>query len=84
MSLLVDPEILPSLANLPAGYPPNGVIANFDDPYTLAPLLYALGSVFVFIMLCFVAARFYAKVFIVRSYSWDDREFYLAAKEVID
>jgi hypothetical protein len=73
MSLKVNPEILPSLAGLPAGTPPKGVIANFDNPYTLAPLLYSLGSVFVLVMLCFVAARFYTKAFITRGYKWDDR-----------
>ncbi len=61
MSLKHDPGILSSVASFPAGMPPDGIIASLDNPYTLASQLYVLGSVSVLVMLCFVAARLYAK-----------------------
>jgi len=70
----IDPSILSSLADLPAGIPPEGIEPNFENPFTLAPLIFSIGTIFVFIMLCFVAARFYAKMILIRSYTWDDRE----------
>lgn len=74
-SLNFDPSLLPALVDLPAGAPPKGVEPNFENPFTLAPLVYSVGSIFVFIMLCFVAARFYCKTFLIRSYTWDDCEY---------
>ena len=70
----IDPSILPSLADLPAGVPPKGVEANFHNPFTLAPLIYSIGTIFVFIVLFFVGVRFYAKMFLIGGYTWDDRE----------
>ncbi|RDL40095.1 Uncharacterized protein BP5553_00074 [Venustampulla echinocandica] len=71
-SLNIDPSLLPLLVDLPAGTPPKGVEANFENPFTLAPLVHSIGSIFVFIMLCFVTARFYYKIFLIRRYTWDD------------
>ncbi|KUJ12852.1 uncharacterized protein LY89DRAFT_672968 [Mollisia scopiformis] len=71
-SLNIDPKLLPELVGLPAAMPPPGVVPNFINPYTLAPLSYWGGSVFVFIMICFVMARFYNKTFLAKAYTWDD------------
>jgi hypothetical protein len=65
----LDPSILLSLAGFPAGTPPEGVIANFKNPYTLAPLLYWMGSVFTLIMVCFVTAGIYHKGFLIRRFT---------------
>lgn len=73
-SVQVDPKMLPFLVGLPAGEPPEGVQANFESPHKLAPLMYSMGTVFVFIMLCFVSARFYFKTVHIRKYTLDDCE----------
>ncbi|MCJ1380898.1 hypothetical protein MMC17_004007 [Xylographa soralifera] len=57
---------------LPAAEPPPGVVPNFVNPYTQAPLLIITGSVFVAIMIMFVSARLYAKAFVIRKATWDD------------
>ncbi|EPE24117.1 hypothetical protein GLAREA_07967 [Glarea lozoyensis ATCC 20868] len=80
----LDPSMFPAFAAFPAGLPPKGVTANFENPYTLAPLVYSMGALFVFIMMCFVAARFYHKAVLIKRFTWDDLTCVLAALGVIE
>ncbi|CAJ2500629.1 Uu.00g034820.m01.CDS01 [Anthostomella pinea] len=60
------------LSMIPAGTPPPGVIPNFIDPPTSAPVLIAVGTVLMAIMLLFAGIRFYVKVIIRRKVTPDD------------
>ena len=64
-----DPAVI---QGLPAAKPPVGVVPNLVDPGSEGPILIAVGSVLVAIMLLFVAVRIYTKFTIVRRSSPDD------------
>jgi hypothetical protein len=66
--------MLPDLSKLPALAPPAGVIPNFVNPYSRGPLFVALSAVAIAFMYLFVTARFYGKLLIHRTATWDDRE----------
>ncbi|TGJ78224.1 hypothetical protein E0Z10_g10540 [Xylaria hypoxylon] len=61
-----------SLATTPAGIPPPGVQPNFADPPSSAPVLIAVGTALLAIMLVFASIRFYVKVVIHRKVTADD------------
>ncbi|KAH6665544.1 hypothetical protein B0J14DRAFT_233604 [Halenospora varia] len=83
-SLNLDPKLLPLLADYPAAIAPDGVKTNFNHPFTLAPLAYWMGSIFVFVMLCFLVARLYNKAFLTRRFTWDDLTCLIAALGTIE
>jgi hypothetical protein len=62
------------LSQIPALQPPPGVVPNFIDPYTRGPMLIALSAVAIGIMYLFVVARFYCKLTLRHTVTWDDCE----------
>ncbi|KAI9640835.1 hypothetical protein NHQ30_010676 [Ciborinia camelliae] len=67
--LAMTPE---EMAMTPAGIPPPGVIPNFIDAPSRAPLMYIVGSCMVAIMLILASLRFYTKLVVVKKTTWDD------------
>lgn len=72
---MAAPNDSASLADLPAGKPPPGVIPNFAYPYTEGPTLIAVGGVFTALALIFVAVRIHTKLRLVGKWSPDDSEY---------
>ena len=68
-----------SLATLPALSLPPGVKSNFENPESRGYVLIAVGSPLLAIMVIFLAIRFYTKLRITRSATWDDLTCCLAA-----
>ena len=62
------------LSKIPAGTPPPGVQPNFVNPPSSAPVLIAVGTVFMGIMFLFAGMRFYVKVIVRRKVAPDDCE----------
>ncbi|GJN70186.1 hypothetical protein PLICBS_004239 [Purpureocillium lilacinum] len=60
------------MAQTPASKPPPGVVPNFVDPPSGAPVLIAVGTVLLAIMLVFACIRFYVKAFVRRNVTADD------------
>ena len=56
----------------PAAAPPDGVILNFSNPYTLRPAMVALGVICAFITSILVGLRLTIKVFIIRRVLLED------------
>ncbi len=68
-----------TLSNYPTIPPPPGVKSNFINPKDHNVTLYVIPSLFLGIMIMFLLNRVYAKICIVRRYTWDDcRVFSLA------
>ena len=68
----MDPATLTLLNTLPALPPPLGVESNFENPYSQGPILTAVGSVIITLMMLFFSVRMYTKMFIQKKFSWDD------------
>ena len=47
-------------------------VSNFVNPETLAPVIVAVSTVCLTLMLPIAALRFYVKAWVVRSIWWDD------------
>ncbi|KAK5997453.1 hypothetical protein PT974_02814 [Cladobotryum mycophilum] len=60
------------LTQIPASNPPPGVVPNFVDPPSSAPVLIAVGTVLLIVMLVFAGIRFYVKVMVQRKVTPDD------------
>lgn len=61
-------------ANLPAGNPPPGILANFDHPVSRAVDAHVGMGISMGIALVFMALRLYVKLTVVRKWGWDDCE----------
>ena len=72
------------LAHIPAGVPPPGVVPNFVNPHSNAPILITVGSVSVALMMCFVAVRIYSKAMIVGKFSADDCELLTVTQPLVE
>ncbi|PQE12378.1 integral membrane PTH11 protein [Rutstroemia sp. NJR-2017a BVV2] len=59
-------------AMTPAGVPPPGIIPNFINGPTRAPLMNVVGTCMVAIMLVLASLRFYTKLVVVKKTTWDD------------
>lgn len=60
-------------ANLPAGTPPQGVVANFDNNSpSRAHELYIWSSICITVAAILLALRMYAKLVVMHSPGWDD------------
>ena len=59
-------------ANVPALKPPPGVTSNFENPLSQGPVLVVVGSILNALMIVFVLARAYTKIYIIRKATWDD------------
>lgn len=55
------------LSETPSGTPPAGVIPNFVNPPSRAPIANAFVTVTLALMIIFVAFRFYADVWVLRK-----------------
>ena len=69
MAQAMDPA---TLAAMPAGKSPPGVLPNLQNPYSLGPVVISVGAVLLAIMVVFVLVRIYTKVKIVGKFSPDD------------
>lgn len=61
-------------ANLPAGTPPPGVVANLDNPPSRALDLYIGMGICIAVTAVLLALRLYAKFIVTHSPGWDDCE----------
>jgi hypothetical protein len=52
--------------------PPSGVTSNFEDPVTQAPLIIGMIAVCLALLWPIFVARLYTKLWITRSFGWDD------------
>ena len=57
---------------LPAHWPPPGTISNFIDPVTRGPALVISSAIAVTLMVLAVTVRFYTKLYIRKTWGWDD------------
>ena len=71
MSSAVDPA---RLEGVPAARPPPGVSPNFVDPRSSGPVLIAVGTVLLVVMLLCVTIRGYTKIRIAKKITPDDCE----------
>lgn len=71
----LTPEELQLLSNYSIGQPPPGVTPNFSNPPSHGQTQIVVTSILLGISIIFVLNRFYIKTFVVRKYTWDDREF---------
>lgn len=60
------------MENYPAVPPPPGVTPNFVDPETRAPVVIVFSAISLGLMWPVLATRTYTKVWILRSFGWDD------------
>ena len=60
------------MAQTPASKPPPGVVPNFVAPPSGAPVLIAVGTVLLAIMVVFACIRFYVKALVRRNVTADD------------
>lgn len=58
----------------PAVQPPPGSQSNFVNPDDIGVIYIVVGSIGMAFAMVFVSLRFYAKVWVLRSIGWDDRE----------
>lgn len=65
------------IENIPLGAPPAGQLSNFENPDTRGPAVVVVCSVFIALMWPFLLLRLYSKVWVIRSFGWDDGKFSL-------
>jgi hypothetical protein len=58
--------------NVPAATPPNGTIPNFVDPPNIGYRQTTTNIVVLVIMIIVVFLRLYTRIFIVKSFGYDD------------
>ena len=63
-----------NIQDQPIRAPPPGVVANLAHPESRAFEIYVAASVCLPLILLFAAMRFYAKVAILKRWTWDDGE----------
>ena len=61
-----------SLQDKPVIAPPPGVLPNLTNPISRASEIYVAASVCLPLIVLFAATRFYAKVAILKKWTWDD------------
>lgn len=66
---------LTNLGNLPSAPPPPGVIPNFVNPETRAPILKIVTSIMLPLMMVFVLLRLYSNIWISRKLEKSDCSF---------
>ena len=68
----MDPALL---ANFPLTPPPQGVVSNFTDPETRAPVIIAFIAICLALTWPVFLLRLYSKIFVVGKFSWDDGKY---------
>lgn len=78
----LSPEQLAILSVTPLFPPPSGSISNFVNPPNRIALQLGLTAPFLGLALLLYSNRLYVKIFLVRSWTWDDgeRELYNAQR----
>ena len=61
-----------SFENYPLQPPPPGVTSNFSNPENRGPAIVVLCSVFIALMWPIFLLRLYSKLWVIRSFGWDD------------
>ena len=69
---MVSPAEIAAFENYPLQPPPPGQTSNFIDPESRGPAIIILCSVFIGIMWPIFILRLYSKVWVIRSFGWDD------------
>ena len=72
----LNPAQLQTLLDGPAGTPPPGIIPNFNDPVSLDTATVAIVVLGIALSTLAVTARFYTKVYIIRSLVLEDCKFH--------
>jgi len=60
------------LSQIPALTPPPGVIPNFVHPQNEAYIPVVVISICFTLLVFFVSLRFYAKIWVLHAFGWDD------------
>lgn len=60
------------MENYPALPPPSGVVPNFVDPETRAPVIIVFCALSLGLMWPILITRLYSKIWILHSFGWDD------------
>lgn len=69
---MASPAELAAFQNFPLQPPPPGQTSNFNNPESRGPAIITVCSVFVGIMWPILVLRLYSKVWVIRSFGWDD------------
>ena len=56
----------------PSLLPPDGEVSNFENPYSIAPIVLGVAIAGGVLSTLFVAIRLYTKAFIIKSWNWED------------
>ena len=67
-------SFLTTIQDQPVIAPPPGIVPNLESPVSRASEIYVAASVCLPLIVLFAAARFYAKVAILKKWTWDDGE----------
>lgn len=65
----IPPE---ALSHIPVGAPPPGVIPNFENPPSEAKLIIIISTICLCFMIPIALIRVYSRIWITRSFGWDD------------
>jgi hypothetical protein len=69
---------------VPAATPPHGIIPNFIDPPSIGYRQTTTNIVVLVIMIVVVALRLYTRIFIVKSFGYDDCTYGSGTPPVLD
>ena len=61
-----------ALSHIPAGIPPPGTTPNFENPQTNSRVIVTLSVICLSFMVLISAIRVYSRLWITRSFGWDD------------
>ena len=75
----IDPKVIANLPaavlkTIPAGQPPQGILADFANPPTRVPIVLAVSTVFLTLAVTCFTIRIYTKIAIAKNWRWDDCE----------
>ncbi|KAG9234946.1 hypothetical protein BJ875DRAFT_440805 [Amylocarpus encephaloides] len=73
----LPPAVLKLLFNAPVLKAPDGVQSNFIDPETSPSIQIVTTSIILGFVLLFFINRVYAKVFLMKRFTWDDGTLFL-------
>ena len=71
---MASPSAWASIQNEPLAPPPPGIVPNLVDPETRAYEIYVAASVCLPLIAIFATMRIYARVIILKRWTWDDCE----------
>ena len=74
LTIMESPPSLTAIEDQPLSAPPPGVIPNLENPQSRAFELFVTASVCLPLIIFFASLRLYAKVAILKKWTWDDSE----------